>query len=150
MRAAQEADRLRSLCLSDARSFAYETVFSTPRRIEDLRKAREGGFFIRFFFVSTRSPEINLTRVERRVALGGHGVPPDKIEARYRRSMENMLAALRISDRGYVFDNSVEDRDPLLLFRTVEGAVKRLYVERVLPWAAPALDALRRGDASPD
>ena len=141
--AAVYADRLRARSIQAGDSFAYETVFSTPRRLEDLRTAGAHGFFVRFFFVSTEDPAINISRVRRRVEVGGHDVPEDKIVARYHRSMHNLLPALRVVDRGYVFDNSVDDRDPVLVLRTVNGAVQRTYGQRLPDWAALTLASLK-------
>ncbi len=144
LQAADYADRLRAQCLEEGKNFTYETVFSTPRRLQDLEHARTQGFFIRFFFVSTQNPEINLARVQRRVQVGGHDVPEEKILARYQRSMKNLLPALRLVDRGYVFDNSVDDRNPALLLRTTHGLVKRVYHAPLPDWAQSVFNTLER------
>lgn len=147
--AAEYADSLRAQCIQGGNSFAYETVFSTPRRVEDLELARDNGFFIRFFFVSTQDPEINIARVQRRVAVGGHDVPTDKIVARYHRSMNNLLPALRLADRGYVYDNSIDNQGYELMFRTTNGLVKRVYQDPLSDWAASTFDALEGRSDSP-
>ena len=128
--------------MSEGNSFAYETVFSTPKRIEDLERARDSGFFIRFFFVSTKDPNINIARVERRVAVGGHDVPTDKIVARYHRSMSNLLQALRIADRGYIYDNSIDNQGYELMFRTEKAQVKKVYQDPMIEWASNTMNAL--------
>jgi predicted ABC-type ATPase len=147
--AAEYADRLRAQCIQDGNNFAYETVFSTPRRLQDLENAQSNGFFIRFFFVSTQNPDINIARVERRVEVGGHDVPEDKIITRYQRSMNNLFPALCIADRAYVFDNSVHDQDPALLFRTVNGLVKRVYQDHLPDWSVSAFTDLESRSSNP-
>lgn len=141
--AANLADELRAKYLRDRQSFTYETVFSTARRLEDLERALANGFFIRFFFVSTDDPLTNIERVRRRVQLGGHDVPHDKIRARYQRSIGNLVPALNIVNRGYLFDNSAFEQDPLPLLRTVDGKVAKIYCEPLPSWATRALTRLQ-------
>lgn len=66
MKAAQEATRLRYQCLKESRSFVFETVFSSPEKLDFLRKAKDVGFFIRSFYVCTETPEINVLRIAQR------------------------------------------------------------------------------------
>jgi len=44
--------------------------------------------------------------VELIVAQSGHPVSREIIESRYYRSLDNLKAAILISDRAYIFDNS--------------------------------------------
>jgi len=142
IKAANHADDLRSQCIEQKKSFVYETVFSTPRRVEDLQRAKDNGFFVQLVFVSTENPEINVDRVQRRVENGGHTVPTDKIIARYHRSMDNLAPALAIADRGYVFDNTAENSDHRIIFRTVDGEIKKAYEKPLPEWAQQAAKRL--------
>jgi predicted ABC-type ATPase len=99
-------DFLRHKMLASNSSFSFETVFSHPSKIEELRTARERGFVTYLYFISTDEPEINLERVRNRVEQGGHSVPEDKIRKRYLRTMENLFEAFRLVHRVYFFDNS--------------------------------------------
>jgi predicted ABC-type ATPase len=87
-------------------SFSYETVFSHPSKIEDLKTAAEKKFITYLYVISTGNPEINLERVKNRVERGGHAVPEEKIRERFRRTMDNLYAAFLLADRVYFFDNS--------------------------------------------
>ena len=98
-------------------------------------KAKAEGYFIRFFYVCTNSPEININRVIKRYLNGGHEVPISKIISRYYKSLTNFSKIIPIVDRAYVYDNSEEDRMPQLLFRTVEGVVYKRYVAVMPEWA---------------
>ncbi|EDP74693.1 hypothetical protein [Hydrogenivirga sp. 128-5-R1-1] len=49
-----------------------------------LEKALERGYEVNMVYVTTQDPRINAGRVAKRVVLGGHPVPPDKIYSRYR------------------------------------------------------------------
>lgn len=70
---------------------------------------------------------------------GGHEVPISKIISRYYKSLENAAEAISIVDRAYIYDNSVEDELPQLLYRTSEGQVIKQYTENIPDWAKALL-----------
>lgn len=104
------ADWLRREFLGQRQSFSFETVMSSPDKVELLRLAQESGFRTYLYFVATQSPEINIERVRYRVTQGGHDVPADRIRERYGRSLDLLYDALRHCNRAYLFDNSGADR----------------------------------------
>lgn len=81
LEAAQIAERMREEAISNNNSFTFETVLSTERNLNLLKKAKEQGYFIRGIYVLTSDVNINIMRVLSREALGGHGVPEDKIRS---------------------------------------------------------------------
>jgi predicted ABC-type ATPase len=87
-------------------SFSFETVFSHPSKVDELKTAKERGFITYLYVVATEDPVINLKRVKNRVRRGGHNVPDDKVVERYRRTMENIATGFPLADRVYFFDNS--------------------------------------------
>ena len=100
------ADLLREKLLSLKKSFTMETVFSHEDKLTFIERAIKEGYKVYLYFISTESPEINLKRIEGRVKAGGHDVPAEKVVQRYERTMQNLLPALRLSYRAYLFDNS--------------------------------------------
>lgn len=73
-----------------------------------MKKARKEGFEIILFYVRLESAELAYERVLRRVQKGGHGVPKEVVEKRFKRSLSNFKA---IKDSGlidtvYIYDNS--------------------------------------------
>ena len=73
-----------------------------------MKKANEQGFEIILFYVRLESAELAYERVLRRVQKGGHGVPKEVVEKRFKRSLSNFKA---IKDSGlidtvYIYDNS--------------------------------------------
>ena len=87
-------------------SFSQETVFSHPSKVAALAKAHDAGFRNYLYYVTTDDAAINVDRVMRRYAQGGHDVPPEKIAARYVRSLANIASALPYLSRAFFFDNS--------------------------------------------
>ena len=100
------ADFIRQKLLENGISFTFETVMSSPDKVDFLRKAQTKGFRTYLYYVATEDPEINISRVQYRVKCGGHSVPRDKITSRYHRSLDLLLDAINSSNRAYLFDNS--------------------------------------------
>ena len=139
LKAAEAAARLRYECLEQGRDFVFETVFSSPEKLEFLYKAKDAGFFIRLFYVCTSDPAINVARITQRYFNGGHEVPISKIISRYYKSLVNAAKALPLVDRAYVYDNSVDNQLPQLLYRTTEGKLFKQYIDEIPEWALSIL-----------
>jgi predicted ABC-type ATPase len=143
LKAANYAQIERERCLLERQSMIFESVMSGQDKIDFIRRAKEAGYFIRLFFVGTDGPSINAARVAERVASGGHAVPIDKIISRYSKSIANCAIAASISDRSYVYDNSVDDHEPRLLFRSVDGKIAKTY-GIINEWAELIVKALKK------
>lgn len=138
-RAAEHATRLRYQYLEERQDFVFETVFSAAEKLEFLQKAKEAGFFIRFFYVCTSDPAINVMRITQRYLDGGHEVPISKIISRYYKSLLNAAKAISFVDRAYIYDNSVDNQLPRLLFRTSDGKLFKQYTDDIPEWAKTLL-----------
>lgn len=135
MKAARYCADLREDCLRNRRSFVFETVMSADDKVDFIIRAKQAGFFLRLFFISTSHPSINAARIAGRVMQGGHDVPISKIISRYYKSIANCKMVSLIVDRLYVYDNSVDGQDAKLQFRLVNGKVKKRYVDVIPEWA---------------
>ena len=135
LKAANYCSDLREQCLRDKKGFVFETVFSAQEKIDFVIRAKQAGFFIRIFFVSTSNPTINASRIAKRVMEGGHDVPITKIISRYNKSIQNCKTVASIIDRLYVYDNSIDDVDARPLFRLSEGVLAKQYTEDIPDWA---------------
>ncbi len=135
MKAARYCAELREDCLRNHRSFVFETVMSADDKVDFIIRAKQAGFFLRLFFISTSHPSINAARITERVMKGGHDVPISKIISRYYKSIANCKMVAPMVDRLYVYDNSVDGQDAKLQFRLVNGEVKKMYVTTIPDWA---------------
>ena len=140
LKAAKRATEMRYQCLAERRDFVFETVFSSAEKLEFLRKAHDEGYFIRFFYVCTKSPEINVARIAKRYMNGGHEVPISKVVTRYFRSLELAKQAIAFVDRAYIYDNSIENQIPQLLYRTSDGKLFKQYTTDLPDWAKAFID----------
>ncbi|MBO6207514.1 MAG: zeta toxin family protein [Lachnospiraceae bacterium] len=117
LEAAQKAEELREKMIEERRDFSFETVLSTQRNLLLLRKAKAQGYFVRGIYVLTANADINVARVSARQALGGHGVPEDKIRARYSKALDLIPKLVEVCDILHIYDNTVE---PFRIFKKRE------------------------------
>ena len=134
LKAVKKAEEIREKCLKERSGILFETVLSSDDKVDFILKAKKAGYFIRLFFVGTNSPIINSGRIARRVMEGGHDVPIQKIINRFSKSIANCCILASEADRLYVYDNSVEFGEPILLFRSSNGKIQKKYI-RINPWA---------------
>lgn len=142
LKAAKLSTEMRESCLKEEKSLVFETVLSAEDKIDFIQRAKNKGYFIRLFFISTESPAINARRVAQRVIEGGHDVPIPKIISRYSKSISNSAKIIKIIDRAYFYDNSIDDQDPQLLFRAVDGTLKKQY-NKINNWAKPIFELVK-------
>lgn len=144
LKAAQYTEQRRNTLLQEHKNLIFETVLSSQSKVDYIHRAKEEGYFIRLFFISTSSPAINASRVAKRVMEGGHDVPITKIISRYMGSINNSRILSHIVDRAYFYDNSVEDHEAKLLFRTANGAVEKIYTDVIPEWAMVILQDIEK------
>lgn len=116
--------------------FSFESVFSNPEKLKFLRFAKSHGFHIVVVYITTSDPAINVKRVQRRVVEGGHDVPEDKIRSRYERSMVLMPDVIAFADEAEVYDNSIDNAVPELVFKkfpdgTMSGISNKNWAENI-------------------
>ena len=103
--AARLAAERRSELLAARTSFATETVFSHPSKLELVRDARAAGDLVTLH-VLVVPVDLAVARVATRAALGGHDVPEEKIRARFERLWPIVASAIAVADSALVYDNS--------------------------------------------
>lgn len=128
------ADFLRQKLLQQRTTFTFETVMSHPSKVELLAQAQQLGYRTYLYFIATDDPEINISRVKNRVKLGGHPVPINKIEERYHRSLDLLMAAIRHTNRAYIFDNSGNNQERTWLAEVTEGKMLEIKTNRIPAW----------------
>lgn len=114
LEAAIKAEELRERMIVDRKDFTFETVLSTNRNLLLLQRAKEKGYFIRGIYVLTCNADINVARVNAREALGGHGVPEEKIRSRYDKALALIPKFVEICDILHIYDNTQE---PFRIFK---------------------------------
>ena len=114
LEAAQKAEELREKMIAGKKDFTFETVLSTDRNLLLLKKAKKQGYFVRCIYVLTANSDINVARVSARKAIGGHGVPEDKIRSRYSKALTLIPQLVEVCDVLHIYDNTNE---PFRIFK---------------------------------
>jgi Uncharacterized protein conserved in bacteria len=121
--AAEHAQVLRYQRLDAGKDIVFETVLSSPEKLEFLTQAQGRGYFVHLIYVCTSDPTINASRVCRRVMQLGHDVPIEKIISRYYRSVTFASGALPLVHVAHFFDNSNELTAPTLVSHLHDGVL---------------------------
>lgn len=106
--AADIAEALRQELVEQRESFIFETVFSDPegQKVAFLSNASRQGYTVVLCFIGLEAALLSDERVAMRAAQGGHDVSPEKVAARYPRSLENLARAIEQLPHVWVYDNS--------------------------------------------
>ena len=87
--------------------FAIETTLSTRSYVQTIRRAQKSGYAVSLYYFWIPSAEVSKERVAVRVSRGGHNIPPDVIERRYKRSLINLANLyMPVCDYITVFNNA--------------------------------------------
>jgi len=138
MQVAYEAARIaanrRQEMLEARQSFATESVFSHPSKLDLIHDAQKRGFRVMVFHISVDSADLSVARVSERVREGGHRVPEHKIRARFERNGALIRQAVLLSDLAHVFDNSGLNMPPVRIMTFKSGRLSFALPE-LPPWA---------------
>ena len=87
--------------------FGYETTRAGRSYLRVIRRLKESGYAVHFFYLWVPSVELALARIRERVLRGGHDVPEGVVRRRFDRSIANFLVHYRLlADRWIFYDNS--------------------------------------------
>ncbi len=140
--AAELAEQRRRTLIAERRSFVAESVFSHPSKLDLIRDLHAAGYRVHLIYVHVPLP-LARRRVATRVALGGHGVPAEKLRSRYPRLVANLLVAIPLVERAYLYDNSAADRLHRHVMTFAEGRLVRLAPDPPR-WVGQLFPPLRR------
>ncbi len=127
-------DFLRKKLLKQGTSFTFETVMSHCGKVELLEAAQGLGYRTYLYYIATEDPAINISRVRNRVKQGGHAVPEDRIVTRYHRSLDLLMAAIRHTNRAYVFDNSGDNQQRIWIAAITDGKLLEMKTDQMPAW----------------
>ncbi|MGH9958226.1 MAG: zeta toxin family protein, partial [Pyrinomonadaceae bacterium] len=113
-------------------SFAFETTLASRSFAPFIRKLKKRSYKFHLIFLWLANVELAKARVASRVAAGGHDIPDEILERRYRRGIENFFGLYQgLADEWHLYDNS-RDFSPRLI---AHGKGKRvLRVKAAKTW----------------
>ena len=106
MKCARESVKLIKQYIMEEISFNQETTLSGRSIINNIKFAKEKGFYIVMNYIGLESPELAKERVKIRISKGGHGIPDKDIERRYYDSLKNLNHVIEICDEVNIYDNT--------------------------------------------
>lgn len=133
------ADTQRADKLAREESFASETVFSHESKLALIDEAMAQDYVVALYIVAIDDTRRLLDRVQRRVQEGGHDVPPEKILARYPRSLENLSRAVGLASVAYLYEGREPDQGGPFMVAMCQGSKVTTFVDQLPPWARRVL-----------
>jgi predicted ABC-type ATPase len=103
--AARLAETMRSAFIDMREPFIAETVFSHPSKLDLVREAVAAGYRVQLHVLMLPENE-TVARVAKRVGLGGHDVPEEKVRARYQRLWPHVVDAVKLCEHADLYDNT--------------------------------------------
>ena len=140
----------------DRVSYGIESTYSGRPGHERVVQAKQAEYRIEGIYIGTKSPEINIERVVRRVQENtGHYVDPKIIPERYKYSLSNLRRTVDLFDQLEIFDNSNDSSlsvlDPVeqccLEFGQV---VSRISDSEMMNWCVKWLESVEHSLAEKD
>jgi predicted ABC-type ATPase len=114
--------------LGQGQAVCVETVLSTDKYRDLVESVLAAGGFFGLIYIALNSPELSWERVQSRAGLGGHGVPRDKLIARWRRSIEKLEWYARKAHLFLAYDNSHPAKEASLARPFATGGHGRIIV----------------------
>lgn len=103
--------------------FALETTLATRMYAPLMQEWRQQGYQTTLLYFYLPTAEQCLERVARRVASGGHNIPPDVIRRRYGLSLKYLFELYQNqADFWAVFDNERGDAQPIADSNTIHNS----------------------------
>jgi predicted ABC-type ATPase len=137
--ARQWADARRAALLQAGQPFVSETVFSHESKLALIQEAQIAGFFVMLLVVALDQPDRLLARVAQRVLEGGHPVPPERILARYPRTLAHLTQAVRLADAAILYDSADVSPGTHTAVATCKGDWTQELVQPMPKWARQVL-----------
>ena len=141
LRAGREVILRSRALIEKRRPFVRETTLSSREILRSVSAAREAGYRVVMVFVAVGSTRVTKTRVNVRVASGGHDIPKEAQDRRFPRSFDNAPKVAHIADAAYFLDNSGMQHQ---LVATAQRGTITFFEPQRANWAERATAGLPR------
>jgi predicted ABC-type ATPase len=130
-------------CLARRENFALETTLSGGNYLAQAPQWQKLGWKIVVIYLWIPSADFSSYRVAERVAQGGHDIPEEAIQRRYKKSLSNLLKIAEIADQTICYNNSVPQR--IVIFNRQNGVLS-VYNERTYRIILQTVDEHENGN----
>ncbi len=94
--------------ISNGESFAFESTLSGLTYASILKEAKEKNYKVIVYFIFLNKVSLNISRIKKRVSLGGHHIPTNIVRRRHLRCFRNFWTIYKeLSDEWTILDNSL-------------------------------------------
>ena len=88
-------------------SFAFESTLSGLTYSKIVREAKKQGYKIEIYFLCLDKVSLNISRIKKRVQMGGHHIPTNIVRRRHLRCFDNFWSIYKeLSDNWIIINNS--------------------------------------------
>ena len=92
-------------CLDKRVDFTQETTLSGHQPLHTVKEAKQNGYYIRLFYIGIDTLEDSLSRIENRVARGGHSIPSEIVSKRFEKRFDDLYKMLPYCNEVHFYDN---------------------------------------------
>ena len=140
LEAGKQALKMYDEALSNGLNICLESTLAGKGTMQRIMAAKKLGYFTIAYYIGLNSVELNLERIAKRVANGGHDIPEQIVRKRYIESADNFCKISDYLDIIHVVDNSgayfnlqfdVVNGEQKILCRTMELWASKLYTNLV-------------------
>ena len=121
-----------SLAMKNNLNICMESTLSGHGTMQRILEAKQLGYFLIGYFIGLNDVEINLSRIAKRVAAGGHNIAESAVRRRYQESITNLLQIKDHFDNLHIIDNSSTHYKLQLSRHNLQTSV----YDNLEPWAA--------------
>lgn len=92
-------------CLENSLDFTQETTLSGMKTLRTIKKARALGYEIRMYYIAVSSAGESINRIKNRVSKGGHDIPEEIVNRRYKNRFNDLIRVLPYCGNAVFYDN---------------------------------------------
>ncbi len=94
--------------IENGESFAFESTLSGLTYAAILKTAKANGYKVVIYFIFLNKISLNISRIKKRVTLGGHDIPTNIVRRRHLKCFHNFWTIYKeLSDEWTILDNSL-------------------------------------------
>lgn len=92
-------------CIDNNKSVTQETTLSGHRIKKTAAKAKEKGYIIDLYYIGLNTKYESVYRIANRVRKGGHDIPPEDVERRFKKRFDDLNKIVPYCDKVVFYDN---------------------------------------------
>ncbi|MBE7074518.1 MAG: ATPase [Clostridiales bacterium] len=95
------------VCLENKESFNWETTVLSYFAMQTIKLAKSLDYTINLFFIGVNNVQTSLSRINKRIKKGGHGIDKNLVISRFNHQYDNIQTVLKMVDKAIFYDNSL-------------------------------------------